>query len=413
MKRKRNRVISSLLLALLTLSVTVPASAAEQEDGTEIYKIGVAVYNPEAQEMKMFMNYYKDYLEEGFPVKFYFSGQISSAEEENTFIKAVKTAGAQGIISFCGMDVESTVQVCEENEIPYVLGSNIVSDEDYEAVKDSPSFLGSVGPNLNLVYESGCNMAEHFIEEGGKSFVIMTGGASRGNALHAARTKGMLDVLEEKAGLVLEKSSEELARTEENTALENEDGTVTVTLCPDYTEEGEGLKNLKAAFENGTYDVLMSAFHASTYLDVISEKEAEQDSNIMVGAIDSFTETNFEAIKAEDAYGNPKIDYVEGKYASMAGPAFAMLYNAMTGHPEANTPDGQAVQLYQGFWTAESREKFVELYGYTTGIYENAYSCNDLMQVISVFSEDASPEALKELTEAYSVEAVKERIISQ
>ena len=170
---------------------------------------------------------------------------------------------------------------------------------------------------------------------------------------------------------------------------------MSVTLCPDYTEEGKGIANLEAAFSEGTCDVLMSAFHASTYLNRISGQEAAQGSNIMVGAIDSFTEANFEAIKEEDAFGNPKIDYVEGKYGSMAGPAFAMLYNAISGHREANTEDGRAVRLYQGFWTADSRESFIELYGYTTGIYENAYSCNDLMQVIRVFNEDASPESLE------------------
>ena len=95
----------------------------------------------------------------------------------------------------------------------------------------------------------------------------------------------------------------------------------------------------------------------------------------------------------------------------MAGPAFAMIYNAISGHPEANSEDGRAVQLYMGFWTAQSWDEYYELYGYTTGIYENAYSCDDLMQVIRAYNEDAAPEALKELTEAYTVDAVKARIL--
>lgn len=412
MKKIKTRMISALLLVFLLLMAAAPVSAQEQPDGSETYKIGVVVYNPEAQEMQMFMNYYRDYLEEGFPVKFYFSGQVTSAEDENEFILSAKEAGAQGIISFGGMDVENTLSVCEENQLYYVLGSSIISDEVYEAVKENPWFLGTVGPNLELVYESGRSMAKHFLESGAENFVIMTGGASSGNALHEARTRGMLDVLEE-TGLILEKTAEELAASKENVTLTGEDPSLTVTLCPGYTEGGDGLENLEAAFAEGQCDVLMSAFHASTYLDKISEKEAAQGSNIMVGAIDSFTEANFEAIKEEDAFGNPKIDYVEGKYASMAGPAFAMLYNAITGYPETNTADGNAVRLYQGFWRADSRESFIELYGYTTGIYENAYSCEDLMQVIRVFHEDASPEALKELTEAYSVEDVKDRILNQ
>ena len=54
----------------------------------------------------------------------------------------------------------------------------------------------------------------------------------------------------------------------------------------------------------------------------------------MVGAIDSFSEQNFEIFKEKDQFGNPPIDYVCGKYASMAGPAFAMIYNAITGTPD-------------------------------------------------------------------------------
>lgn len=413
MKRKRNRMISALILILLLTFITVPVSASEQADGSEEITIGVVVYDPESQEMNMFMNYYRDYLEAGFPVKFIFSGSVLSSEEENEFITAVKDLGARGIISFLGMDVESTVSLCEEKEMYYVLGSNILAEEDYEAVKDNPWFLGTIGPKMEDVYQSGCNMAEHFLEKGGKSFVIMTGGASKGNALHAARTQGMLDIFQEKAGLVLTEDSDKLALTEELLTLESEDGEIRVTLCPDYTEGGAGLENLAKAFAEGTCDVLMSAFHASTYLDVISAQEEAQGSNIMVGAIDSFTETNFEAIKEEDAFGNSRIDYVEGKYASMAGPAFAMVYNAVTGHPETNTSDGTAVRLYQGFWSADTRESFIELYGYTTGIYENAYSCNDLMQVIRVFNDEASPEMLKKLTEAYTVDDVKERILGQ
>ncbi len=47
----------------------------------------------------------------------------------------------------------------------------------------------------------------------------------------------------------------------------------------------------------------MSAFHISSYLDKISAKEKEQNSNIMVGAIDSFSEQNFEIFKEKDAFG--------------------------------------------------------------------------------------------------------------
>ena len=55
----------------------------------------------------------------------------------------------------------------------------------------------------------------------------------------------------------------------------------------------------------------------------------------------------------------------------------------------------------------------MELYGYATGIYENAYSCDDLMEVIGQFTEDADPESFRELTEASDVESAKERIFDK
>lgn len=412
MKQKRNIMLGLLLLFVMLAGFGAQAEEA-QSDGSEELKIGVVVYNPDSSEMEMFMNYYQDYLKEGFSVKFFFSGKVSSAEEENAFIEDAKAAGAQGIISFSGSDVQSTMKVCEENELYYIMGSGNITDEEFDAVKDNPWFVGIIGPNPDSVYQTGRDMAEFFLEKGGKSFIIMTGAACSGYRNHVLRTQGMLDVLEEKAGLVLEKPSEELAVVKENTSLTSDDGSVSVILCPEATEGGNGLENLANAFAEGPCDVLMSAFHAATYLDKIGAQEEAQGSNIMVGAVDSFTEDNFEAFMEKDSFGNPPIDYVKGKFASMAGPSFAMLYNAITGHPEANSANGTAVRLYQDLWTATSREEYIELYGYTTGIYENAYSCEDLMQVIKVFHADTTPEDMKKLTESCTVEDVKARILSK
>lgn len=400
MKRK----ILSLMLSAALLSGMPNAvwAAAETYGEGEVHTIGVAMYDPDSAEMEMFADYYRDYIQAGFPVKFIFSGKIADAQAESDFVEEAKANGAEGIISFAGFadGLQDVIKTCEKDEIYYALGSNTVSDENYEAIKDNPWYIGSIGPDLEAVYEAGCDMTEFFLDKGAGNIVIMSGGASSGNRLHQVRTWGMLNTLEEKAGLVLKEDAEELAKTDKVTELADEDGTVHVTICPGYTEGGEGLDNLESVFSDGNCDTLMSAFHVSTYLDKIADKEAEQDSNIMVGAIDSFSEQNFEIFKEKDAFGNAPIDYVRGKYASMAGPAFAMIYNAITGTPDAVEENGEAVRLYQNLWTAKSEEEYIELYGYATGMYENAYSCDDLMDVIRQFNENADPQSFKELTEA-------------
>ena len=50
----------------------------------------------------------------------------------------------------------------------------------------------------------------------------------------------------------------------------------------------------------------------------------------------------------------------------MAGPAFAVMVNAITEDVDANSADNGSVRLYQGFWKAETRKEFLKLYGYTT-----------------------------------------------
>lgn len=178
--------------------------------------------------------------------------------------------------------------------------------------------MGSVGPDLETVYQAGCDMTEFFLDKDARNIVIMSGGASSGNRLHQVRTWGMLNTLEEKAGLVLDEDAEKLSATDKVTELTDKDGNLHVTICPGYTEGGEGLDNLETAFAEGECDTVMSAFHVSAYLDKISDKEKDQDGNIMVGAIDSFSEQNFEIFKEKDSFGNAPIDYVRGKYASMA-----------------------------------------------------------------------------------------------
>lgn len=413
----KKKMLSLTLSAVMALGITTPAwAAAETYADGETHTIGVIVYDPDSSEMEMFADYYRDYIEAGFPVNFIFFGKTTNAEEEIQYIDEMKERGAEGIISFGGFadGFQDIIKECEKDEVYYALGSNSISDENYEAVKDNPWYMGSVGPNLDEVYQTGCDMTEYFLDRGAKNFVIMSGGASAGNSLHQTRTKGMLETLEEKAGLVLSEDVETLSTTDEVTKLSDEGGTVQVTICPGYTEMGgAGLDNLSTAFADGNCDALMSAFHVSTYLEKIADKEKEQNSNILVGAIDSFTDGNFEIFKEKDMFGNAPIDYVQGKYASLAGPAFAMIYNAITGDTDAVKENGQAVRLYQGFWTATSEKEYVELYGYATGIYENAYSCDDLQEVIKVFNEDATPEKFKELTESYTVEDAKERIFDE
>ena len=85
------KILSLTLSAVLALGATIPARAAAETyaDG-EAHTIGVIVYDPDSSEMEMFSDYYRDYIQAGFPVKFIFSGKTTNAEEEIQYIDKMK-----------------------------------------------------------------------------------------------------------------------------------------------------------------------------------------------------------------------------------------------------------------------------------------------------------------------------------
>lgn len=154
MKRKK-WLLAVLPLCLLASCQKAETVSEEADSREESYVMGVSVFDPSNPEMKMFRDYYENYLTDGFPVEFIFSNALSGAEDEQAFIREAKEQGAQSIISFYGLDIQETIEVCEEEEIYFVLGSGTISDEDFEAVKENPWFLGTIGPRSEQEYEAG------------------------------------------------------------------------------------------------------------------------------------------------------------------------------------------------------------------------------------------------------------------
>lgn len=384
--------------------------AAEAEDKIVI---GVCAYNTDFEEMQLFMDYYREYIAQGMSVDFLFSETLTSGEEEREFIRMAKEQGAEGIVSFYGQDIQDTLKLCEEEQIYYVLGSGTISDEDFASAEENPYFLGAIGPNTEEEYQAGYDMIISFAAKGADSYLLVTGGASASNYMHISRTKGMLDALAATKKLTFNMSTDEAAALTEVTALETGNDSIRVVICPGYMSSGEGNTNLEKAIQMQDYDAVASVMSFGATLDPIIEASASWGHTVLTGTVDCFSEENLKAVQEKDSYGEMKLNYVAGKYASLAGPAVAAIYNAVTGHPEAVRADGKPFRLSQTLWKADSEELYKELYDFTQGVYENAYSCDELMQVIAVFNPDTAYEDFAALTEASDVESVEERILSR
>ena len=395
------------MLIILTLCLLFSGCSGEQtgKKGSEKNQnpenriiIAVATYDRQDPEVRAFQNYYENYISECFPVDFLYPGSISSAEDEADFVDRVITAGAKGIISFITYDLESTLETCEKSGVYYMMGSGSIPKEDFEKVKTNPYFLGVIGPSEEMERNAGADMTSFFMKKQAEAdtpsgYLVLSGGTKYNNSMHTYRTEAMLETL----GF-----SPAQAAVTEPAVLENENGKV--CIIPGYPQEEAAVSALKEQLNTGEYSVILSCCTVVNLLDTIKEARETTGIDIQTGTVDCFTSENLDAVH------DGLLQYVTGKYSSLLGPSFAVMYNAVTGHADLyRNEDGTAFSIAQGFWTADSPEAYEELYGLTTGIYVNAYNADDLSKVINEITPDADMEDLIHLAEAYSIEDVKAR----
>ncbi|MBQ7370862.1 MAG: hypothetical protein IJW67_03080 [Blautia sp.] len=392
--KKRIRLMSMVILCLMiTVFGPVCAFGAFDSASMERHKIGVLVYNIADDEVMSFRNYLENYIEEVFPdVEFLYSESITSEEEELAFIQNASDAGVEGILSFLDYDLKKEVELCAKNEIYYIMASSTVPEEDFEATKGNPWFLGVVGPGVETEYQAGYDMGAFFTEKGSDRYFVIAGGSSLGNEMHRQRAIGILTAIQDAYGESFEKDVAELAETTE--ILHVTAGKAEVCICPGYLRN-ESLEQTKAEYEKDPYPVVLSVQTLYELKDVVRKS--------LVGEVDCYSENNLQAF----SWGN--LSYLTGKYASIIGPSFAAMYNAVTGYAEDFRDDGNAFSLHQGFWTSSDPNDYVEKYTFSSSIALNAYNYEDLMQVCKRYDPDADLEQLKKLAESSSFEEVKAR----
>lgn len=367
------------------------ASAAPEE--TEVHKIGVIVYNTGDEEVIGFREYLQGYIESNFEmVKFVYSNSIGSSEEELQFIQSACDQGVEGFLSFLSYDLSAEVALCGQNKAYYVLASGTVSDEDFESVADNPWFLGMFGPGTDNEFQAGTDMTRYFVREKAGRFFVLTGGAALGNEMHYQRTLGILDTLEDTFGFVFPEGCEKLAETPVPVTVDH--GSASVTLFPGYLSD-EAVEQAAKAFAQGSYDAVLSVLPPQDLAMSIGKTP--------LGVVDSFNTRNLQLVT------NGTLKFVVGKSSSIIGPAFALMLNAVTGYAEDFRDNGRAIKVTQGFWTAQSRQEYVDKYTLSASAAMNAYNFKDLSQVIRIYNPDAQLSELVALAEACSFWSVVAR----
>lgn len=416
MKKRLSSMCAFLLAAALLVSMTACGSTNNNNsnesnasaEATEMHKIGVIVYDVNDNEVQMFRQYFERYIAESFPVEFVYSASVSNWEDESAFIESAIAEGVQGFISFTATNLPEAVKLCEASKVYYMIGSGNYSDDLLNQVKDNEWYLGCIGTDDKADYQAGADMAASYIAntETDTNIVVTTGGAAAGNYMHEMRARGVLEKLAELKGYTYDKSVDELVQATEVAVIGTGVDGVTVCICPGYDVEDK-LKNALGQYDA---DAILSVLGNDNLVALATEAEDATGHDVWVGVVDCFSLWNRDLFHKTDSFGNSSLNYVTGKYASIIGPAFAAMYQAVCADASLYRVNGEAFHLNQGFWTADSVEKYDELYGYTESFAKNAYSSENLMGVMSAYTADASFEDFKALTEAADVESALARM---
>lgn len=362
--------------------------AQAEASGLTIHKIGVATYDIQDAQVRMFKDYLDNYIKECFvDVTFLYSDSIAGGEELMEFLALCAENGAEGVMVFGSYDMEKEVEFCASHGMYYIRPSATSSDAEFNAVASNPYFVGEIGPGIEKEYQAAEDMTRSLAVEG-KSYLILSGGACLGNEMHRLRTVAMLETLQEIYGTRFQQSSDVLALASEPTTIEA--GGLKLTICPGYLVQAECSAAASEAISSGAYTTVLAAIPVTDLMDALNSVEIE------CGVIDCFSEDNYFGFK------KGKIAYVAGKYQSEIGPGFAALYNAITGNADAYRVNGKAFRLEQGFWTAAAPSEYDSMYALACGATINAYNYEDLYSVVKSLTPEADFEAFRNLVESYS-----------
>ncbi len=395
-------LLGSILLILgFCMNVSAVGETDASDDITQGISIGVAVYNPDDAQTKAFRKYYEEYLGEAFNAHFIYSNALGTWEDEKAFVEELHAMGVKGIISSQSLDREAVIKLCEEYGMYYIFGSSSLSDDVFDKLKDSPSFLGTIGASDESEMQGGAGMAEFFAsgdtaKEHG--YLVCTGGAGMGNEMHRLRGLAMLEKLAEVYGFTYKIPAEELVQVTEITEAEN-DADVKITILPGFPYLGPLEESTGELLSTGDYDTMMSTMVVNSQMDAVREAEKTTGIDIRVGAIDCFTDEAYEYFNGIYNGGRQELDYLVGRYGACVAPAFAAICNAYAGYAEDFRDNGEAFRMNQSLWTASSVDEFNELYNLSVSMYDNTYSAADIMKVLKEFNPDATFEDFKEFAE--------------
>lgn len=353
---------------------TSAATVAAEQNTVDTYgidktlDIGVLVSDATSSEALAFRSYYLDYLGKQYDVNFIYSDELADAAGETTALENFINQGVQAVISLSSFDRPSQIETCEEAGIYYAIAAGTLTEAEYETYQDYEYYVGSVGPSLDTEYQTGYDMAQHYIDAGDTSYLIFGGAAAFGTDMHIYRVAGMLTAMcdaddttsyggaTDKDGILAA-----LGGTSMDPAQFVSD-TYTVDYMDGYNMDDAWWGMIAEKTSAPGLQVVLSVGNGSDFFGTMVA-----DKDIAVASVDSFTEDYGKAMEAG------QLDWMAGKFNASVAPIYIAVMDAVNG-AAIRTADGGALMLDQGYWEADSVETYEEYLAKVSDTENPAYT---------------------------------------
>lgn len=369
-------------------------SATAELDMSKTVKMGVLVSDATTAEALAFRTYYTEYIQKQYNVEMIYSDELTDAAGETSAIDTFITNNCKAIISFSSFDRAAQLAQCEEAGVYYAVATGTLTDEEYETYKGYEHYVGAIGPSLDIEYETGYNMAKHYLDQGRKNFAIFGGAIPYYTEMHIYRAAGMLAAMAEAGGADYQGATGQAIVGQIFADGEIKTGAIgdinILGYVGGYDMDDAWFGKCAQMAQTADLEVILAVGNGSDFFGT-----AISGTDVKIASVDAYASSYGEAMEAG------MLDYLAGKFSASIGPIFIATYRAVLGSP-IRTTDGNALALSQGYWVATGADEFNTYYAVDSSVDSPAYTKEMLDSLLT-----ADYAAFESFVSKYSFEEIQ------
>ena len=387
---------------------SVPGESGENITD-EAFTIAVAIPDYGNAQMLMFKDIYEKQIASDFNCEFIFSEALNNdIASEMQFMENAKNSGADAYITYNISTTEHAENIAAKaNDMQMYCAINGSLSEN---VNSLPYVTGAVDTSVavDLVAAQFEELTDILLEDGeNHNIVICTMGASTGSTQHIQSTAAVLDAVGEQYGFTYTQDTQEIAKAQNVTDVDT-GSDIKVCLIPG--PQPSVVSDVEQVIKGGEYDVLVCVGpQYSWYESVIKAVEDNLKMDIKTCSIMGIGDSTSTSFHTADATGNPSLNCALLKNASVADKLFVLVYNALTGNPDAYKIDGKAQVYPDTMWVCKDAQTYDLLSQIDADTSMPCFSKEEMTQVLSAVNPSVTAEDFLNFCNSSDAQSIMEK----